>query len=138
MGLAAYLLGIENEKQIFSHPLKGALFENLIVMEALKHRYNNGRRSNLNFYRDSTGNEVDLVCSYADRLVGIEAKAGATIGADFFKGLRKLSELLPQSLAGKMLVYAGDRDYTREGVVVTHPRGFAGRLSRIEENLDTR
>jgi predicted AAA+ superfamily ATPase len=47
VGLAAYLLGIENEKQIFAHPLKGALFENLIVMEALKHRYNQGLRSNL-------------------------------------------------------------------------------------------
>lgn len=134
VGLAAYLLGIENERQIFTHPLKGALFENLIVMEALKHRYNHGQRSNLHFYRDSNGNEVDLVCSFADRLVGIEIKAGATISGDFFKGLRRLSDLLPQPLAGQMLVYAGDREHTQENVAVTHPRGFARRLSRIVDD----
>jgi hypothetical protein len=72
-------------------------------MEALKMRYNRGRRSNLLFYRDSNGNEVDLVCSFADRLVGVEIKAGATMTGDYFTGLERLSAALPQPLAGKML-----------------------------------
>jgi len=136
VGLAAYLLGIENERQIFTHPLKGGLFENLIVMEVLKHRYNRGLRSNLHFYRDRAGNEVDLVCSFADKLVGIEIKAGATVSGDSFKGLRRFSDALTPPLAGQMLVHAGDREYTREGVIVTHPRGLIDQLSRIEDELD--
>lgn len=134
VGLAAYLLGIENKNQIFTHPLKGALFENLVVVEALKHRYNRGLRSNLHFYRDSTGNEVDLVCSFADRHVGIEIKAGATVSSDFFDGLRQLSAALPEPLAARMLVHGGEQESTREGVVVTSPRRFAGQLSRIEKS----
>ncbi len=136
VGLAAYLLGIENPRQIFSHPLKGALFENLVVLEALKHRYNQGLRSNLYFYRDSGGNEVDLVCSFADRQVGIEIKAGATISSDFFTGLRKLSAALPHPLAAQLLVHAGDREYTREGVIVTHPRGLDAQLSGLGHDSD--
>ena len=137
VGLAAYLLGIESEKQIFTHPLKGALFENLVVMEALKHRYNRGLRSNLSFYRDSVGNEVDLVCSYGERLVGIEAKAGATVSGDYFKGLERLSAALPEPLAAEMVVHGGDREMVREGVLVTDPRGFVGRLAGIEQDLES-
>ena len=115
VGLAAYLLGIENPRQIFTHPLKGALFENLVVLEALKHRYNQGLRSNLHFYRDSTGLEVDLLASFAHRLVGIEVKAGATVSRDFFRNLRKLSTVLPQPLEAQILVHGGDLEQTQEG-----------------------
>jgi predicted AAA+ superfamily ATPase len=135
VGLAAYLLGIESENQIFTHPLKGALFENLVVIEALKHRYNLGRRSNLHFYRDSAGNEVDLVLSLAGRQVGVEIKAGATISSSFFEGLRRLSAALPEPLSARMLVYGGNQELKREGVIVTAPRGFAPRLVEVEEGL---
>lgn len=135
VGLAANLLGIENSKQIFTHPLKGALFENLIVLEALKHRYNHGRRSNLSFYRDSHGNEVDLICSYANRQLGIEIKSGATVASDYFKGLRNLRKTLPESLAAQMLVYGGTEEFTREGTTVTHPRGFINQLAMVENRL---
>ena len=137
VGLAAYLLGIENKKQIFTHPLKGSLFENLVVIEALKHRYNRGRRSNLNFYRDNVGNEVDLVLSYANRHVGIEIKAGTTVSGGFFDGLRRLSTALPEPLASQLLVHGGDSEFTREGIFVTNPRQFIPRLVRVEEDLET-
>ena len=135
VGLATYLLGIENKNQIYTHPLKGGLFENLVVVEALKHRYNRGLRSNLLFYRDSAGNEVDLVCSFADRKIGIEIKAGATVTGSFFDGLHRLSRALPEPLASTMLVHGGDREFTQEGVIVTNPRGFASRLLEVEEGL---
>ncbi len=61
MGLASFLLNIENEKQITRDPLRGHLFENMVIAEALKYRLNQGKRSNLYFYRDSKGNEVDLL-----------------------------------------------------------------------------
>ncbi|HNV72271.1 MAG TPA: ATP-binding protein, partial [Candidatus Ozemobacteraceae bacterium] len=61
VGLAAMLLGIETTDQMSRDPLRGHLFENFVIMEALKHRYNRGQRSNLSFFRDATGNEVDLI-----------------------------------------------------------------------------
>ena len=51
-GLASHLIGIENARQLTTHPLRGQLFENAVVAEALKHRFNRGRRSNLSFFRD--------------------------------------------------------------------------------------
>lgn len=136
VGLASHLLGIENENQIPTHPLKGALFENLVIVEALKLRYNRGLRSNLHFYRDSAGNEVDLVCSFANRHVGVEIKAGATVSSSFFDGLRRLSAALPEPLSSMILVHGGDRTATQEGVIVTHPRGFASELLGVEQEPD--
>jgi hypothetical protein len=60
-------------------------------VEALKYRWNRGKRGNLNFYRDSRGNEVDLLVSIGSDLFPVEIKAGATIGSDAFKGLEKVS-----------------------------------------------
>jgi len=61
VGLASYLLGIENLTHLESHPLRGNLFENLVIAEILKFRFNQGKGNNLNFYRDSTGNEIDVI-----------------------------------------------------------------------------
>ena len=61
VGLASYLIGIEHAAQIATHPLRGALFENAVVAEALKHRFNRGQPSNLSFFRDARGLECDLL-----------------------------------------------------------------------------
>lgn len=87
VGLAAFLLGLENEMQVSRDPLRGNLFENMVVMEALKNRYNRGKRSNLFFYRESNGNEVDLLAESGRNLRAVEIKSGATINPDYFKGL---------------------------------------------------
>ncbi len=89
VGLASYLLGIENEKQVFRDPLRGNLFENLVVAEVLKYRFNKGKKSNLFFYRDSTGLEIDLIYETGRNIYPIEIKSGATISEDFFKNLKK-------------------------------------------------
>lgn len=89
VGLASYLLGIENEKQVFRDPLRGNLFENLVVAEVLKYRFNKGKKSNLYFYRDSTGLEIDLIYETGRNIYPIEIKSGATISEDFFKNLTK-------------------------------------------------
>jgi uncharacterized protein len=92
VGLAAFLLGLENETQVSRDPLRGNLFENMVVGEALKFRYNRGRRNNLFFYRESNGNEVDLLAESGRRLFAVEIKSGATINPDYFKGLRHFSK----------------------------------------------
>lgn len=107
VGLASYLLGIEHEGHLSRHPLRGALVENLAIMEAIKYRYHRGRRSNLNFYRDAKGNEVDLILSFGPDLFPIEIKSGTTVIPEFFKGLRRFAALLPASKRGA-LVYGGN------------------------------
>lgn len=78
-GLASWLLSIETEKAMNLSPMRGPLFENLIVSEMLKSRYNQGKRSNLYFWRDTAGHEVDLVIEKADRLIPAEIKSGQTV-----------------------------------------------------------
>jgi predicted AAA+ superfamily ATPase len=113
VGLAAYLLGIQTPAQALRDPLYGALFENLVVIECLKHRYNNGLRSNLNFYRDSAGNEVDLLLEQAAEFYALEIKGGATVNPDYFKGLRKLESAFPGRTLGGGVVYAGEKEQKR-------------------------
>jgi len=91
-GLACHLLGLERAEQLKTHPLRGALFENLIVAEALKQRFNAGRSDNLYFYRDHQGNEVDLMLEYADGYDCFEIKSARTIQSGFFSGLNAFKQ----------------------------------------------
>ena len=84
VGLASFLLGIESLSHVTVHPLRGNLFENMVVMELLKYRYNQGKRNNLNFYRDSQGNEIDVIYNIAHNVLPIEIKAVEIITPEFF------------------------------------------------------
>ena len=107
-GLAAWLCGIENEGHLRNHPLRGHFFENLMVIEALKFRYNHGLRNNLSFYRDSSGNEVDLLYQIADKFLPIEIKSGETIASDYFKGFNNFKKIEKDLPYGSMLIYGGN------------------------------
>ena len=135
VGLAAYLLGIENRDQLFSHPLRGELFENLIVTEALKLRTHSGKRGdNLFFYRDAGGLEADLIYSLADRLIAVEAKSGATVQRGFFKALNKLDDILGERVLARVLVHDGDETYEHARATVTRPADFADVLRRLAKS----
>jgi uncharacterized protein len=108
VGLASYLLGLENELHVRRDPLRGSLFENMAVIEALKFRFNHGKRDNLCFYRDSTGNEVDLVMEFGKDVFPVEIKAGATVTADYFKGLKYFARVNPDLPWGSGIVYGGN------------------------------
>jgi predicted AAA+ superfamily ATPase len=119
VGLAGFLLGIENAKQIARDPLRGNLFENMVVAEALKHRFNQGLRSNLYFYRDSKGNEVDLLMVSGSDIFPIEIKAGMTITRDYFKGLNHFAKVFPDQMhSGSGLVYGGAEAQRRTGALI--------------------
>ncbi len=107
-GLAAHLIGIENQKQLTTHPLRGNLFENLVINEILKMRLNSGRRNNLTFYRDSSGNEVDCLYTVAQKVIPIEVKSGATISKTFFSGLNSFSKVVGDNVIENFVVYTGD------------------------------
>jgi len=101
VGLAAHLIGIQNSDQLQVHPLKGELFETFVVIEFLKKRYNQGKRSNLYYFRDNIGNEVDLIYETGLAPIPIEIKSAKTVNSDFFKGLnyfRKLEKNIDRSI----------------------------------------
>ena len=107
-GLACYLLGIETEQQLARDKMRGHLFENFIIMEAFKNRYNQGKDSNLYFYRDSNGVEVDLLLKNGDHYSAIEIKSAQTYHPEFEAGIRSLSTLLENRLTDKTIIYAGE------------------------------
>lgn len=112
VGLASYLLGIENETHIATHPLRGALFENMVVLDLLKRRLNKGLDSNFYFYRDNHGNEVDLVQEQGQYLNLFEIKSAMTFHPDFLKGLNYLRNLIPERIQESLLIYSGENDFT--------------------------
>ena len=108
IGLAAWLLGIETPEQAARDPLFGGLFENMVVLEALKARFNAGELPNLYFLRDSQGLEADLLFQKThNQLIPVEIKSGMTWNADFCKNLLKLRKLSDKFTSG-YVVYAGD------------------------------
>lgn len=118
VGLAVWLLGMDEEAQLATHPLRGALFETWVVSEFLKNRFNKGRSSNLSFWRDRSGLEVDLLQEEADRLIAVEVKAGATVTADGLRGLRRWQEMAGDVSKKAVLVYGGDESQRRGGIEI--------------------
>lgn len=112
-GLAAYLLDIQNAKHISHHPLKGALFENFAVAELLKARTNQGKNSNIFFFRDNIGNEVDILLENGTSVKPVEIKLGTTINDDYFKGLRYYQKINKKNAVKPALIYGGNEDQLR-------------------------
>jgi len=127
VGLACWLLGIRTVEQLQHHPLRGALFENLVVLEVLKSLRNQGLRDPLFFFRDSNGLEIDLLLDPADGLQLVEIKASQTVSAPLFKNLRTVSTLLGNRVKSQHLIYGGAERQDRTGVQVL-PYGQAATL----------
>jgi len=105
-GLCCSLLEIEHEQQVRKHPHFGALFENWVTLELLKSRLNNGQRSNLYYWRDRTGNEIDLLLDQPGSVVPLEIKSAATFNTEFFKGINYWKKINPSKTS--YLVFAGE------------------------------
>lgn len=114
-GLLAHLLNIETAAQVARDPLVGRLFENLVVLEALKTRYNAGRPAQLYFFRGSHGNEIDLLHKSGSALAGAEIKAAATWNTGFKKNLIRFSENY-NALARRYVVYRGEAMQFSDGI----------------------
>lgn len=111
-GLACYLLDIESPRQLELDKMRGAIFENMIVMECLKHRANQGKEGNVFFYRDNHQNEVDILVKEEGQLYAIEVKSAMTYQATFEKTLRKFPEWTGTPIARMAVVYTGDFENT--------------------------
>lgn len=129
VALAAWFLGLETPTQIERDPLRGALYENLLVMEVVKKLLNQGKEPQLYFFQDSQGKEVDLLMSTAGRsFTAIEMKSGATFQPEFVKGIDVFRHSVGNSVKVRSLVwYNGQRKTTYQGTSVSNPlmHGFS-------------
>lgn len=114
VGLASYLLGIKNKDHVRSHPLKGSLFENLVIIEKLKEKLNRVENPSFYFFRDNTGNEVDLLEESVDKVKTFEIKLAQTLNSAQFKGLNFYKRLNPNNIEST-LIYTGKNKLTQYG-----------------------
>ncbi|MCK5147315.1 ATP-binding protein [bacterium] len=113
-GLACYLLNIDSVTQLENHYIRGSLFENMIITEFLKKRWNQGRESNLYFWRDNKGVELDCLIEKGIELVAVEIKSGKTIAVDFWKGIKYWQAISGASADNSYLIYAGNENLRQE------------------------
>ena len=106
-GLASSLLEIRSESQLLSHYLKGPLFENLIIAELIKNRFNKGFNSNCYFWRDNKGNEIDCLIEKSNGLTPVEIKSGSTFTTDFFRSMNYWNKLSGNSGENSYVIYGG-------------------------------
>jgi predicted AAA+ superfamily ATPase len=112
-GMAAWLMGITKRSHLPSHPLRGALFENLAVLEVLKTFHNSGVRPNLHFYRDSAGNEADLLLEEGNQIELVEIKSAQTIASDAMRSVMNIRQALGDRAHSCTLIYGGDERQQR-------------------------
>lgn len=125
-GVASALLGIENPDQLALHPFRGGLFENMIIVDFLKSRYNKGKPNNLYFWRDSLGTEIDLLVEKANSLLPIEIKSGQTITDDYFKSMSAWLRI--SGMEKGWVIYAGDEKQVRSNGITVLPLNEMERL----------
>lgn len=113
-GLVCYLLGMEKTEQLSLHFLRGELFENFVLAELTKNRYNRGLQSNLWFWRDNKGSEIDCIIETANNLYPIEIKSGKTASPDYFKGLKYWNKISGNSPENAFVIYGGDSEFSTE------------------------
>lgn len=129
-GLACYLLEIETTKQLEHDKMRGALFENMVVMECLKSQLNRGKNDNVFFYRDSNGCEVDVLIKSEGKLTGIEIKSAMTYTKQFEKHIRQLPTWINTPVRQRAIVYAGDFENTAGDIQLINYRRLPDLLER--------
>ena len=119
-GLACYLLGIENERQLQTDRMRGHLFENMVVADMMKRRANAGREAGLMFYRDSNGNEIDLLVPDGTGIEAYEIKSASTYSSSFETGFRHLPDQLSSRLTRRAILYNGNQERRDAPIEVLH------------------
>lgn len=121
VGLACYILGIHTADQLKRDPLRGGLYENVIILEVLKERLNHGLAPNINFYRDSHGFEVDLIIREGRSLHPVEIKSATTFTPDFIKGINSFRRTVGERCGRGMVCYNGREKTIFKEALVLNP-----------------
>lgn len=115
-GLQCRLLGLETADQLGTHPLRGAIFQTWVASELLKARAHAGKDSNLWFWRDRAGHEIDFLIDAVSHLTPVEVKSGRTVPSDAARGLKWFSSLAGTAAGAGWVIYGGDKSFERAGV----------------------
>ncbi len=110
-GIVCSLLGITSREVLELHPLKGAIFETMVVSEIVKIQQSQTEKFQLFYWRDKTGREIDLIVEKSNESIPVEIKSGKTLQKSFFKNL-----IYWQKLSGSkksVLVYSGEIEQSR-------------------------
>jgi predicted AAA+ superfamily ATPase len=127
-GLACSLLSIAKTSQLSLHPMRGSIFENFVIAELIKERLNKNAPLNLYFWRDNTGNEMDVVLDEGTDLYPVEIKAGKTVTGDYFKNLQFWNKMTGSPEGA--VIYAGDAVQQRSNGVRVIPWNKLHALNR--------
>lgn len=130
-GLASWLLGIHETARMSTHQLRSALFETWVVSELLKGRFNRGLPSNLFFWRDNIGHEIDVIAVQGQSLLPIEIKSEQIINDALFEGLRKWLSMAGEEGGRGRLIYCGDERQRRDEAAVVPWRELDGLAQRL-------
>lgn len=125
-GLASYLLDIDTPHILNRDKMKGPLFENMIVMECLKAIYNEGRNTGIFYYRDSNGNEVDILIKNKNKYDLIEVKSSQTYHPEFLKGINSFERTFPELVRQKNVIYTGESLGDISGVKISNFKSYFG------------
>lgn len=128
-GLLCWLLGIQAADQLATHPLRGNIFETFVLTELRKFALNRGISAQFHFWRDSNGNEVDLLVEVGGRVIPIEIKSGQTLNRDFFTGLERWLALAGELAHNPALIYGGNHRQERKGIRILGWQDAATTLS---------
>ena len=128
-GLLCHLLGIQKAAELSVHPMRGYIFEAWVLGELLKNRFSSGRSSNLYFWRDHVGHEVDCLVDNGQSITAIEIKSSVTLYEEQFKGLKNIKEHAGKKSVDSLLVYAGKESQKRTSGEVADWRTFGLRLA---------
>ena len=126
-GFVCFLLGIRTTEHLKTHPLRGHIFENMIVAEMLKNRFNAGEDSNLYFYRDKAKHEVDVVETHGMQMRAYEIKSAQRYNRDFFKELDYLRNIFGDDVLSTQVLYDGTENFDVEENGILNYRKFLGR-----------
>jgi len=98
--------------------LRGHLFESWVVGELYKWNFHHRQQLPIYFWRDHKGKEVDVLIEKGGKTIAVEIKAGATINADFFRGLEYYQHLAQNTIEGSYLIYGGEQPQRRATAMV--------------------
>ena len=134
-GLACFLLDIESSRQLARDKMRGAIFENYVVMEIIKNRYNRGLLNGVYFYRDSNQNEVDILLKEEGEITAIEVKSSMTYHTSFEETISKLSEWINTPIVNKLIIYTGDFENTSGNIKLVNYKNLQSYLPSIARTL---
>ena len=113
-GLLCTLLGLNDAKQLEYYPIRGAIFENMVINNFVKKAFNEGRKPRLSFYRDKTGREIDLILEEAEGLRLFEIKISTGFNPDYFRNIRYFEKTFPNKVISSAIIYDGETSPTMD------------------------